>query len=257
MLCPECNHQLKPIALTAKTGTITLDYCDTCGGIWSDRGEVNFLKRRDLGPLMHLLPKNPTHPSIYTLPCPKDQNTLRYARGESIPANVDLFRCDECGGIWFSENALIQFKKAQEVKLSYFKTWNIPLHSIYAVLLPILFIAIISGGLIATLSGIYISREARTSAEDMISTPLVLYLEPDQTLIHFTTNTPALVKINYWIFPNEVSEMWSSTNSKTQHTLILKNLNLNTTYSYQIIIVSPETVTSPVYSFNTGNHSKK
>ncbi len=257
MLCPECNHQLAPIALTTKTGVVTLDYCPNCGGVWSDSGEVNFLKRRDLTPLIHLLPKHSDHPSIYSLPCPRDRNTLHITKAESIPANVDIFRCGSCGGLWFPEDALVDFKKAQEYKLAYFKTWQIPLHSIYAVLLPLLFIAVIGGGLIATLSGVNDSRELRTRAQDVISTPLVLYPGQQEVLIHFTTQKAMIVKINYWTNPNEVHEMWSSTTAKTDHTLLLKNLELNLNYSYQIVTSAPEVVTSPIYTFNTKEQSGK
>ena len=80
-----------------------------------------------------------------------------------------------CGGIFFPEGTITQFKDAQEIKINYFKTWKIPLHSIYAILLPLLLIIILGSGLIATLFGIQRGSDVRIKAKETVSKPLLQY----------------------------------------------------------------------------------
>ena len=101
MFCPECNHQLSVIAITAQTGRVTLDYCNACAGIWSDQGEVNFIKESELSPLLQLLPRKGTHLPIQLLHCPKDQSQLELLQADSVPRDVIIYRCGVCNGKFF------------------------------------------------------------------------------------------------------------------------------------------------------------
>lgn len=251
MLCSECNHPLLPITLKSDTGQVNLDYCGSCGGIWSDQGEVNFLKLKNLGPLLMLLPKSPTHPTIKYLLCPKDRSTLEIFKGQSVPLDLSIYYCPTCRGMFFPEGSLREFKKAQAAKLDYFKLWKIPLHSIYAILLPLLLILVLGGGLVATLVGVHQGTDVRTRAKEQISKPLVISLKEDEVLISFTTLKPSTSKIKYWLRPEITTEVWVSIVPKTNHTLDLKNLEENKTYSYTISVVEPEKITSPVYTVTT------
>lgn len=251
MLCPECNHNLFPVTIKNRTGAINLDYCDICGGVWSDQNEVNFLEFKDLTPLEAVLPKAPTHSGISYHLCPKDRATLELYRGESVPQDVNIFRCPTCRGIFFPDRSLVVFKQAQASKISYFKLWKIPLHSVYAILLPLLLVAVIGGGLIATLLGVRQGTDVRTRAKDIISKPLVLSPKENEIFISFTTQVPSVTKIKYWIQPDVITEVWVSTTPKTNHTVHLKQLELNESYSYQFEIVEPESLSSPIYLFST------
>lgn len=249
MFCPACNHKLTPYSLKGDVNTVDVYYCHTCGGIWSDAA-INFISETKLEFLRNLLPENP-NVTTQEFVCPNDRQGLVRFQEESIPTDVDVFQCGKCRGYWFPSGMVFRFKKAQEVKRDYFKAWHIPLPSVYAILLPLLFIAIIGGGLVATLSGLNQSQDTRIQAQDLITKPLVLHPQPDEVLIHFTTKMAAVAKIKYWVNPNEVTETWSSTTAKTQHTLVLKNLEQNTTYFYQIVILSPQDFTSRIYTFST------
>lgn len=250
MLCPECNHPLQPATLKTKINEVVLDYCAHCGGVWSDSGEINVLGEKDLGPLEHLLPKNPTHQGVQNHLCPRDRATLEIFRGESVPQTLTLFHCKSCWGMFFPSHSLSAYKKAQVAKIDYFKLWNIPLHSVYAIALPLLIIAILGTGLFAALYSVDQKTDIRSRADEMISEPLVLSPSSTQVMINFTTKTPSVTKIKYWVRGDEVTELWMSSTPSQNHTIVLKNVSPHETYSYQILTVEPEVIESPVYSFS-------
>lgn len=266
MLCPECNHPLLPITLKVTPYTqfaaapltsriqheVALDYCSDCGGVWSDQGEVNFIHSESLQPLLNVLPQTPTqtHTDYRFLICPRDRSSLRVFNRESIPSYLTLLRCNTCGGIWFPHATLPEFKAAQEIKLNYFKAWKIPLTSVYAILLPLLILFFLGTGIYVTLTGVQQKTETRTSAEGFISEPLAISLSNTSVLISFNTKSPATTKINYWSKSGSVTEIWVSQVPKTNHTLVLRNLETNLIISYQLEVISPQKVTSPIYTFS-------
>lgn len=252
MLCPECNHTLSSIALQTSLRSVTLDYCNSCGGIWSDQGEVNFIKPDELTPLLTVLPKNGQHRIYEFQYCPRDRTQLAPFSGESVPRDLLLFHCSKCNGIWFPENTLVNFKSAQSAKVNYFKQWNIPLHTVYAVLLPILFIAVLGIGLGISLIGVNQNTENRTSAKEMISKPMVLVSDEGVT-ITFTTQQAVMTKISYFTQPTIKNEIWVSSTPSLTHMVTIKNLEAKKKYSYQIELINPEKTTSPVYNFTTIN----
>lgn len=252
MLCPECNFSLSTTTLKTKTQKVTLDYCSTCGGVWTEfGGQINFLRPEELNPLNNLLPYKPLHPNFSTNLCPKDRQRLELLKGENIPYDVDIYRCNKCSGVWFPEGALRQFKEAQQTKIDYYKVWKIPLPSIYTILLPMILLFVLLGGMIFTILGIKKGTDVRTRAQGVISKPLVISPEENQVIISFTTEKASVSKIKYWIILQEVTELWVSSSPKTTHTIQLKNLKPNKSYSYQIMLVEPEEVTSPTYLFKT------
>lgn len=263
MLCPECNHQLSAVTLKSDMYTVgtvphvnvpqevVLDYCANCGGVWSDQGEVNFVQSRNIEPLQKQLPVNPapTNVDYRFLVCPKDKQPLRFFKRESVPLHLTLLRCQQCSGIWFPQNTLLEFKNAQEIKIDYFKTWKIPLHSIYAILLPLLIVVVIGGGIITTLVGVGQQTNLRSRAGDVISKPLVISPKPGEILLSFTTKTPTRTKIRYWQRLPEVTEVWVSTVPKTNHSILIKLLDPARDVSYQIEISGDTPFTSPVYLY--------
>lgn len=263
MLCPECNHQLSAISLRSQTYTVgntpqlkapnevVLDFCPKCGGVWSDQGEINFIQTRNIEPLQKQLPTEPapTNADYRFLLCPKDKQPLRFFKRESVPQHLTLLRCQQCSGIWFPQNTLMEFKNAQEVKIEYFKTWKIPLHSIYAILLPLLIVALISGGIITTLYGVGQKTNLETRAKNIISQPLVVSPQPGQILISFTTTQPVTSKITYWQNPNAKKEVTVSITPKTNHSVLISQLDEGRSVSYQIETVGVETLTTPVYLY--------
>lgn len=249
MLCPECNHQLQGATVKTNTGDVVLDYCGACGGIWSDHGEINFVTQRQLGILEDIVPKKPLHTAGLPPICPRDRTVLSLFTAESIPRDMTVYRCSKCQGMWFPKESLFKLKAAQEVKLAYFKQWRIPLHSIYAILLPLLVIVILGGSLFATLVGVQKDTDLRSRASDILSQPLVIAPVGGEVIISFSTLEPTRTKIKYWIQPDEIMEIWISATPQKVHTVKLKNLDPAKSYSYQIKLLDPTEVESEIYFF--------
>jgi Zn-finger nucleic acid-binding protein len=251
MLCPECNHNLLPISLKTKTAAVTVDYCSFCGGVWLEDGQVNQLSEEDTAPLSQLLPATPEHPTIRYNLCPKDRSTLQLFTAESIPATLSVLKCPTCRGLFFPDKNLLHFKTAQTAKINYFKAWSLPLHSIYAILIPIVLFVVLGVSLFATIRGVQQGQDVRSRAHEDISKPLVLHPADDQVVITFTTQTPAKTRISYWLNPDESVDQVISDTPQTNHTIVLRNLDIGKTYSFQVSTTEPQALTSVVYTFFT------
>ena len=44
MDCPKCNGEMQEHSITTLQGSVTIDRCESCGGIWFDNGEAEILK---------------------------------------------------------------------------------------------------------------------------------------------------------------------------------------------------------------------
>jgi len=253
MFCPECNLNLQPISLKSETGDVVLDFCGNCAGVWSDQGEVNYIKYNNLIPLENSLPNTPfdPHADYQFLMCPKDRSPLRFFRRESVPQYLSLMRCSQCSGIWFPKKSLIDFKRAQEAKVNYFQAWKIPLPSIYAVLLPLLVLAILGSGIFSIMSGTKQGQDMRIKAQELISPPKTQFPDTTSVVINFTTQKPEITKLRYWKDVFSKIEIPISAIPQTSHYIVLKNLDSQTKYSYEIILISPDSLQSPIYTFTT------
>ncbi len=254
MFCSSCNQILKPIQLRSGMGKVVLDYCPNCGGVWSDQGEINFIKHNDLKPLLSMLPQNPALVQNRPVYCPRDRQTLKILQSESVPSDLGIYQCSKCNGDFFPYGVLFKFKAAQEAKINYFKTWNIPLTSVFNILLPVLVVVILGGGLVAGLYSIQQRQQQYIRAQDLISKPLILPLESGSVLISFTSQKPLITQIKYWPKSGEFKEVWVSTQAQKQHIIQLDHLDRGQVYSFEIISTEPEFFISPIYTFQTANH---
>lgn len=247
MHCPDCSRPMMVVTI-GTVPPVKLDACSYCGGVWTDQSEVNFFKESDLVALG--IP--PKHIHSVKTPiarlCPKDETPLSRFRGESVPENVTIFHCDTCGGAWFPAGNIRKFKQAQRAKLSYFKTWQLPLPSAYAILLPVLLVLIITGGIVVTVRSIQEQQQLESQAKGLVGKPVVRTISPTEVFISFTTQKPVTTSLAYWSTSNEKKTITISNKPQTIHAVRLSDLSSNTTYSYQIIL---ETITTEVYTFTT------
>ncbi len=245
MFCPDCQHEMMIVTL-GTTPPVKLNTCSYCGGVWTDQSETNFINQSDLAAL--------THESVRLVKplasrlCPKDHTTLVRFRGESIPDYISVYRCDTCGGNWFPNGNLRKFKKAQSTKLSFFKTWHIPLPSAYAILLPVFLTMIITGGLIITVRSIQDQQQLESQAKGLVGKPVVRSVSPTEVFISFTTQKPVTTSLTYWNRVTPKKTVSVTIQPKTTHTIRLSDLSFNTIYSYQITL---ETITTEVFTFTT------
>ncbi len=112
MNCPACQvNDLRP-ALT-KQG-VEVDYCDKCGGIWLDKGEIfHFTKRRR--ELANGLATAMKHARASSRKCPKTGETL-----QEIPLLDGQLAIDfspTTGGMWFDKGEIKKMLTADPRKL--------------------------------------------------------------------------------------------------------------------------------------------
>lgn len=243
MSCPDCEREMVIVAL-GTSPPVRLDACSSCGGVWTDQSEANFIQKSDLAALPHTTQTvTPT-----SRLCPKDQTPLTRFFAESIPEHVAIYQCETCGGNWFPAGNLQKFKKAQSAKLSFFKTWRIPLTSAYAILLPVLLLFIITGGLFITVRSIQEEQQIESQASGLIGKPVVRSISPTEVFISFTTQKPVTSSISYWITSVDKKTIPISSTPQTTNIARLSNLSKDAHYFYQITL---GTVTTEVFTFNT------
>lgn len=238
MHCPDCSREMMVVTL-GTTPPVKLDVCEFCGGVWTDQSEANFIQKSDLAALP-LATQTTTPTERY---CPKDHTTLVRFFAESIPEHVAIYRCETCGGNWFPAGNLQKFKKAQSAKLSFFKTWRIPLSSAYAILLPVLLFFIITGGLFITVKSIQQQQQLESQAATLVRKPVVRSISPTEVFISFTTKKPVTASITYWKSSLDKKTVVVSAQPQNLHTIRLTKLSPNSTYFYQIF--------TEIFSFKT------
>lgn len=255
MFCPDCNHHLSPATIPVKGSTVILDYCGYCGGVWTDHAETNFFTLQDLNTLHNVLPHAPKKALTGSHKCPHDNRELTRLEHESVPLGTSVLHCATCGGNWFPYGELARFKKAQKAKVDYFKVWGIPLHSMYAVLLPLFVVAVLSTGMLGAVIGIRNQQNLQSQARDVIGKPIVIKgSAPGEIIISYTTSSSLQSSITYWNNPIEQKTVPVSQEERQSHMIKLEDLITKTTYFYTITVESKDNrtkLTSPLYSFTT------
>ncbi len=110
--CPRCST---PLAATP-IGGITVDVCESCGGLWLDRLELARFEELDsvLGEalLAHLsqFPVAIVDRSV-RLYCPRHAGVVMMRRAFSPAAPVEIDECPQCGGVWLDADELAQIRR--------------------------------------------------------------------------------------------------------------------------------------------------
>jgi len=103
--CPKCNENTL-YSFNTPEG-IDIDLCDSCKGIWMDKGEAaTFTELADDIPKLQEVLSQAKY-TEYT--CPKCQGILQEMK--YVPeGNLVIDRCDKCGGIWLDAEELWQME---------------------------------------------------------------------------------------------------------------------------------------------------
>jgi Zn-finger nucleic acid-binding protein len=123
--CPVCvGVMMEKKHIDTRAGSVTLDYCPRCGGLWFDQGEVGHLTQRDEGVIHPLLVDAAArvHPPCQGCGTPLDRNEEKCGvcrrrnvldcpvcdeameRRERDGLIVDV--CRRCHGVWFDNAEL-------------------------------------------------------------------------------------------------------------------------------------------------------
>lgn len=116
--CPKCSSEA--LVETPSLGTIPLDVCPGCSGIWFDKGELEALLKRSQGAAAADF--SLINPKAEDLGCPRCNNKM--SRGGLVNPLLLVDKCGSCGGIWLDARELALVKKllglsgeASEVKV--------------------------------------------------------------------------------------------------------------------------------------------
>jgi Zn-finger nucleic acid-binding protein len=97
-------------------GGITVDVCESCGGLWLDRLELARFEQPDsvLGEAMlaHLsqFPVAIVDRSA-RLRCPRHPGVVMMRRAFSTAVPVEIDECPQCGGVWLDADELAQIRR--------------------------------------------------------------------------------------------------------------------------------------------------
>ncbi len=112
MACPRCSGvKLRPVL--TKQG-VEIDYCDSCGGIWLDKGEIYYFSKSPK-PLIKELRRAIKAAKPGMLASPKTGKPMRVTR---LFDQVEIDYDPENLGIWLDPGELQQILKSSEAKLS-------------------------------------------------------------------------------------------------------------------------------------------
>lgn len=104
MKCPHCGASLKP----EKIGSTVYWRCHSCGALWFDNKESDFLTEEEAEKLLSLRPQASFSKLKYH--CPRDKHELKY--------DDYYLRCYSCGGLLTNAQAILEEKQAKKTKLS-------------------------------------------------------------------------------------------------------------------------------------------
>jgi len=107
MRCPRCGNSLS----TVRAGSLEVDICQSCAGIWFDRFELGSVDEAQelLGEfLLHeLIPRERVLVATSSrLQCPRDTDVVMMRRKFSPGQPVTIDECPACGGVWLDADEL-------------------------------------------------------------------------------------------------------------------------------------------------------
>lgn len=252
LFCPDCGGVLVPYFIkTSETSDIGVNYCYNCGGFWCDHWVANKISYNKFQELARDLPLYDEESLMGgNGKCPYCFVKLQRLLGENIPSNLIVEACPQCWGNWFPKGELFRFKIAQESKLDYLKKWNVPLKSVYQVLLPIIILAVISASIPLTLNLFQQKTREQTIASEFVKNLQIVPSGVGNTYLVFNTNTPMISEVEYGLSLTKMQKIPVSIIFQTYHQVEFKNLISGSTYYYKIWLYKEGRVyVLPVKSF--------
>ncbi len=232
MHCPDCGHILTPVPLGLH-GEANQSYrCYRCGGFWIEPWLANRVstKTLDKWPQTGMAQNWAGNGSDE---CPVHTGTkLQRFIGESVPQDLTIKKCRDCGWFWFPGNSLFSFKPAQEAKVNYYRLWNLP-PAVGGLMLPVAVLLVLIGGGAVALQLVKTQQYALINASGVITQFSAVYLGDGRAIVSFRSQL-RLSAIEYRKFgdSNWVNIIVNSTTDIYQ--LDLSQLEENTNYEFRI-----------------------
>ncbi len=232
MPCPNCESQMASFTYDGQE----VYHCPACATSYFSENGVNRITLESA----RILAVEPSevHPpkSPYIKSCPRDKYPLNLIMNNpAIPQNVSLYQCPFCKGVAVSAKDLLAFKKAQAVKIEYYKAWNKPMPSIKTVLVLSTFVFVFAS-ILYTQFGPMGKFGTPAQAEDVVKHTYES-ASADRLLISFQTTKPFRSRI---ILEDkdtkEIVLRAVSTTPQTLHTVTISPINISHSLFYKIAL---------------------
>ncbi len=232
MLCPYCGKNFK---LFHKDNQ-DVYHCINCGASFFEENGIN---RISLTSALSLPSGSKQIQFIDGIKvCPRDQTPLIVYRNEdAVPREVTLMKCTLCKGILSTKADLIWFKRAQHVKIRFFKLWGKPLPSVQTILV-LSFLSVVSASLVGSLLTSKTSNTQQSQAQDVIEKPTFHYYAHTLYITYTTRNAYTSVITITNTTSHEVITKTVSTTPTNIHLLSIENWDATASYTYQITATS-------------------
>lgn len=255
MFCPACGYSLQKLSVTTNSGgKFEVDHCGRCGGTWFDPYEINRIDTHEVHRIAHITVLQTNPPQTNEIKkCPNCHKVLTPSPTELVPKGIDLLRCPKCHGIWASQRALTLFKENQDATIKDYKIKGRVFPSLSVVFVPAIFTMLLFLTTFVTIRHLQEQKDNRTQAEAFVTNIQTTVLSKDTARITFKTNVPLTTRISYGPSTLEYTQILVSAKPAVFHTVILRNLKLNSIYIFQITVTSlqgKQFTTDPV-SFTT------
>lgn len=181
MHCPNCRHILTVVQLES----VQVEHCNNCGGTLFEANEINRITLKDA--LRLQLMKSTDVLDAGPKLSPRDNSPLVRIDTDSIPQHITLLQSASSGEVFAYADDLVAFKQAQDAKINYFRTWNIPVPNI-AQLMVFSFALFASVGL-AYFASLMSQPATRTSKAQTLCTGGVGIVQTDKATFATCTTT--------------------------------------------------------------------
>jgi Zn-finger nucleic acid-binding protein len=104
MICPRCSESM----IILEYQETEIDYCLSCGGIWLDQGELEWLlkwekRKLDLSAVSHFTKSKRR--------CPRCRKKM--VKGDFPDTTIEVDICRRDGGMWLDQGEILQIAKDQ------------------------------------------------------------------------------------------------------------------------------------------------
>jgi len=175
MECPNCQAELKP----EKIGSTVYWRCASCGALWFDNKESDFLSEEEAAKL-NKIKKQPSFSRLnYT--CPRDKTKLKY--------DGYYYRCYSCGGLMASSASILEEKMAKRQRLA--STLKKPISFSQMKNVVIFALAVLFVGVnVSLVNGLRHRLTLETQAQQVKSTLQIHAVNQDKLALYFNTEEP-------------------------------------------------------------------
>ncbi len=111
MICANCGESMLALELEE----LEIDYCDNCGGIWLDSGELELALGEDRFREDQLIPvAGEAGTAQGTRKCPICSRRMQIVK---LPEGaIELDRCERGHGLWFDKGELLQVARSISIE---------------------------------------------------------------------------------------------------------------------------------------------